>query len=257
MRPALIPLVLTVFILPACEDETCADCRDEKCADLVSYCEEDSGCGCLSDCLGDDGIPGVQGCLGKCGLEERPAAFILVEECVAVACPDSDECDTPPGYTAPEQLGGGGEPGDIAGGDLEDCAFDDGVSFSPDGAELQLLGADGEVCVHLRRTNQGAGNLANTSWGLDEMWVGPLGGVARVEKGADACWYSSHHNFRDFAHVWTGTRRHSLQLLEDGHGGARTYRLYTFEGGPLGGDCPPLAEGDKPIGDVIELFPAP
>ncbi len=255
MRLKWMAVLAVLAISAGCLENECAECRDEKCADLVSYCQDEPGCGCMADCLGDKGIPGVSACLTSCGLGQRPAAFVLVEECVAVACPDVDECNTPNNYTPPEQLTGGGEPGDISGGDLPDCEFDSSLTFRPDSGEIQLQSADGEVCVHIRRTNQGAGNLANTSWGLTEIWVGPAGGVARVEAGDDLCWYSSHHNFRDLAHVWTGRRRHAVQLLEDGHGGARKYSLYTFETGPLDGSCPPLAEGGNPIGDVIELFP--
>lgn len=255
MTPRLCFLLLCAPLVWGCVEQACGECRDEKCSDLVAYCARDEGCACMADCLGDEGIPGVNGCLGRCGLTERPAEFVLVEECVAVACPDSDECNTPSNYTPPEQLSEGGEPGDIAGGDLPDCAFDPALAYRGDANELQLQSADGAVCAHIRRQNRGAGDLANTRWELDEVWVGPLGGVAHVTAAEDICWYSSHHNFRDFAHVWTGSRRFSIQFLEDGHGGARTYRLDTFEAGPLEGTCPPLPEGGGPIGDAIELFP--
>jgi hypothetical protein len=255
MRLRWVMVVAGLALTAGCLENECAECRDEKCSDLVSYCRDDAGCGCMADCLGDEGIPGVEGCLSVCGLTERPSAFVLVEECVAVACPDTDECNTPRNYTPPEQLSAGGEPGDISGGDLPDCAFDPDLAHRPDSGELQLRSADGEVCVHIRRDNKGAGNLANTRWELDEIWVGPAGGVAQVSNAEDLCWYSSHHNFRDLAHVWTGRRRHAVQLLEDGHGGARKYSLYTFETGPLVGGCPPLPEGGNPIGDVIELLP--
>ena len=76
-----------------------------------------------------------------------------------------------------------------------------------------------------------------------------------VDDAAALCWYSSHHNFADWAHVWTGTRRHDLHLEEFGHGGVRTYALYTFEEGPLDGACAPTADGTAPVGEPLELFP--
>ena len=67
-------------------EETCGDCRDEKCSDLVDICDDDPDCKCMSKCLGNNGVPGVEGCLDKCDLTERPLDFVAVEECVAIAC---------------------------------------------------------------------------------------------------------------------------------------------------------------------------
>ena len=121
---------------------------------------------------------------------------------------------------------------------------------------LQLQSADADVCVRLERRNEGPGSLENVRWTLQDIRVGPPGQVAHVAAASDLCWYSSHHNFRDWAHIWTGTRHHGLKLEEDGHGGPRTYELLTFEQGPLTADeCAPLADGVDPIGPPISLFP--
>ncbi len=247
-------LALTMPCVSGCEK--CAECRDEKCSDLVDYCSSDPDCGCMAECLGEEGIPGVEGCLGSCGLTERPPRFAAVEECVAVACPDSDECSTPEDWTLPDDDPPDLPIGDIGGGDLADCAFEDDLSFDPSGDVLQLQNADRSVCVRIERLNAGSGSLANTEWILLDIWVGPLGSVAHVDAPDDICWYSSHHNFADWAHVWTGSRLHGVHLQEDGHGGAWTYELHTFEEGELDTDsCPPIADGVGPIGGPIELFP--
>ncbi len=244
----------------ACK-ETCGDCRDEKCADLVKYCVADEDCKCMSDCLGDKGMPGVEGCLDTCGLEERPPAFIPLEDCVAVACPDSeDECSTPSDYVPPtveQPEDAGVSDAGIGSGNLADCEFDPALPFDPEGEVLQLESADKGVCVRLERRNDGDGNLANTKYTLLNVRLGPLAEVAFVDEAAALCYYSSHHNFRDWAHIWTGSRHHDLMIAEEGHGGARTFELYTAEQGPLDPSrpCAPLADGEGPIGYPILLAP--
>ena len=235
----------------------CAECLSEKCDDLVAYCGDDPGCLCMVDCTGAEGIPGIEGCLITCDLTERPAAFLAIEECTAVACPDSgDECATPSDWTPPgSDVTCEGSNAGIGGGALADCSFDPDLPFDPDGAILQLESADQSVCVRLERRDDGAGSLANTNWTLIDIRVGPVGEVALVDDSAEHCWYSSHHNFRDWAHGWTGTRHFDLLLHEDGHGGDRTYELYVFEQGPLdSGSCAPSAEGSMCIDGPIELL---
>lgn len=154
-----------------------------------------------------------------------------------------------------ESSGSSGATGTEGGGGLADCGFDAALPFDPDGTILQLASADQGVCVWLERRNDGAGTMANTSWTLLAIRVGPLGAVAEVDDETQLCWYSSHHNFLDWAHVWTGDRHYDLKLREDGHGGARTYELSTFAQGPVDPDaCAPLANGTEPIGAAIELF---
>ncbi len=251
-------VVLALVGAPACGDENgCPECQAEKCSDLVSVCEPDAECACMSDCAAEKGIPKVGDCLDDCGLTERPSGFIALEECMATACPDADECSTPNDYSPPERvLAGDTTIEGLGGGDLADCSFDLELGFDPEGSVLQLLSEDENLCVRLERRNDGAGSLANTSWTLLSMRVGPLGSVAFVEDPEALCYYSSHHNFLDWAHAWTGATRHDLELIEDGHGGSRTYALHTFEQGPIDSDtCAPVADGTGPIGDPIELFP--
>ncbi len=266
-----VPLLMAgaLFLLCCCSDETCADCQREKCSDLLAYCERDAGCACVADCVGREGIPGVGGCLEQCGLAERPTGYLPVQQCVATACPDSDECSVPSGYTvepvagsgaSPTEAGAGGSSGraGIGGGDQPDCGFDPEMVFNADGEILQLQSTDQDLCVRLQRRNDGQGSLANTKWTLLEIRVGPLGEAFLVDDPSAICWYSSHHNFSDWAHAWTGSRRFDLQLHEDGHGGARTYELWVFEQGPVDpGVCAPLADGSGLIAGPIELFPFP
>jgi hypothetical protein len=254
-----IRLLTLLMGLSGCK-ETCGDCRDEKCSDLVEYCVEDDDCKCMSDCLGDKGMPGVTGCLDSCGLKERPPAFVPLEDCVAVACPDAeDECSTPDDYEAPEvaYVDAGVQDASIASGDLADCGFEAGLAFDPEGEVLQLESADKSVCVRLERRSDGSGGLANTKYTLLNLWVGPVGEVVHISDASKLCYYASHHNFKDWAHVWTGTRHHDLMLAEDGHGGARTYELHTAVQGPLDKElpCAPLADGTGPIGAPVPLFP--
>ncbi len=74
------------------------DCMDEKCADLIRICQRNAACTCLSSCLGQRRVGGIPSCLTDNGLAERPPGFAALEECVGVACPDSDECATPAGW---------------------------------------------------------------------------------------------------------------------------------------------------------------
>lgn len=260
-RPGPLTLAALALLLASCDSggaATCATCVEEKCADLVATCAADPACLCMVDCLGEAGIPGVEGCVGACGLSERPLAFVPVEACVATACPDTgDECSTPDGYVPPEVVICEEAPvEDIGGGALADCGFDADLPYEAEGAVLQLESEDGAVCVRVERRSEGKGALANTEWTVLDVHVGPYGAVAHVDDPGDICYYSSHHNFKDWVHVWTGSTRHGLKITEEGHGGARGYTLYSFEAGPLASQiCAPEAEGTGPIGCPITLVP--
>ncbi len=247
-----------VQVCGGCAEESCAVCVEEKCSDLVAQCNQGSDCACMVDCLGEGGIPGIVGCLDTCGLTERPAAFLPVEACVATACPDTgDECSTPADYEPPEPVTCEEAPvEEIGGGALADCGFDPALAYRAEGAMLQLESEDGEVCVRVERRDEGKGTLANTRWTVLGVQVGPYGAVAEVDDPGPMCYYSSHHNFKDWVHVWTGERRHGLKIAEEGHGGERSYELYTFEEGPLvEGVCAPQADGTAQIGCPIALLP--
>ena len=250
-------ILLVSVLTSSCVDENCGVCMKEKCSDLLRYCYDDTDCTCMADCMENSGIPGVSGCLDQCGLAERPSALYSVEECVATACPDTgDECSTPVGYVIPQpEICNASDP-DIGGGSLPNCSFDQNLQFDPGGAILQLENSDGTVCVRIERRDDGAGSLANRNWTLLNIRVGPLGEVALVDDGSAQCWYSSHHNFKDWVHVWTGTKHFDLRLSEDGHGGVRAYDLFVFEQGPVNTtSCAPTAEGSLCINGPIELFP--
>lgn len=256
IRPVTASLIPLAVTLSGCGAGACAECMDEKCADLISLCAGDD-CSCMVECTGADGIGGVEACLSTCGLGERPPGFADIEACTAVACPDDeDECATPADWTPPaEDLTCDAATDPVGGGALADCGFDPGLPYSPDGDVLQLQSADGATCARIERRNDGPGDLANTSWTLLQLDVGPVGAVAHVE-ATDACWYSSHHNFRDRVHAWTGTRHYDLVLEEDGHGGARTYTLYAFDTGAVDPDaCPPSAELDTCLAGPTALLP--
>jgi len=222
----------------------CAACIDEKCSDLLAVCNGDADCACVASCTGDNGIPGIDACLATCGLSERPAGFAALEVCVATACPDTeDECSTPSDYQPPDALTCDGTGGGIGSGSLADCSFDTGLAFDPDGAVLQLESADHSVCLRLERRDDGPGSLANIQWTLLDVRVGPTGEVALVDDAAAICWYSSHHNFRDIAHAWTGTRHYE----------------YVFEQGPIDAATCSASIADFEdsvcIEGPIELFP--
>ena len=230
----------------------------EKCADLIAICEANTDCACLVTCTGENGIPGVDACLTTCKLSARPDNWNQVEECTAVACPDpEDECATPSDWKPqPTDSCDRTGSGPLADGTLADCAFDPTLSFDPKGSVLQLESEDGQFCLRLRREDAGAGTLANTSWTLLEMQLGPLGQVTKVDAAAELCWYSSHHNFRDWAHVSSGTRHYDLALLVDIGGGPSSYELYVYESSVSeAGVCAPGTDGSMCISGPVKLVP--
>jgi len=230
-------------------------CMGEKCVDLVKICQRNAACGCMASCLGQRRVGGISSCLSDNGLAERPPGFAALEECVGVACPDADECSTPVGWKPPADVTCPDTAASIAGGSLPDCSFDPTLRFDPLGAVLQLQSADRSVCARIRRRNDGAGALANTKWTLIDMRVGPVAQVGLASASA-GCWYSSHHNFRDWVHAWTGTRHFDLAIKQYGHGGMRTYLLYVFEQGAVDtATCAAAPEGAMCIRGPIQLLP--
>ncbi|OGQ10431.1 MAG: hypothetical protein A2138_08295 [Deltaproteobacteria bacterium RBG_16_71_12] len=259
MRPAL--LLVPLLVAGACPvaappAAVCAACVQEKCSELSARCSADADCACVEQCFGAAGVPGIDACIEGCGLAARPALFFDVEECAAAACPDAeDECATPAGYQPPDDGTVLTTTAPIGGGSLADCGLDDTLPFDPASSIIQLQSIDGSVCVRLERRDDGPGDAANTAWTLLRARLGPLGSVADVDDAAALCWYSSHHNFADWAHVWTGTRRHDVHLEVFGWGGLRSYALHTFEQGPLDAACSPTADGITPVGAPLALFP--
>lgn len=250
---AVLGVCLGIGSFQGCGGDTCAECQEENCGDLLSLCDEDPDCSCVASCTGDNGFPAIEDCLESCMLSERPTAFGPLEECVGIACPDGDECSSRGVHTAPDPFADVDTPGP-GGGTLADCEFDPDQAFEPEGPTLQLESEDGEYCLRLERRDDGAGTNDNTAWTLLDVRLGPAGEVAHVDDPSNLCFYASHHNFLDYAHIWTGSTHHDLKLIEVGHGGDRIYELYTWSEGPIEGTCDATLDGEDPIG-FVELFP--
>lgn len=159
------------------------------------------------------------------------------------------------------ETGGSGDDGATgSGGDLPDCDFDPGLTFDPYGLVLQFESADENTCVRIERDDQGPGDMANTSYGLVEAQVGPLGAVSLIKDEDSKCYWSSHHNQRDIVHAWTDTRHYDVKLFLDTLSNEWTYTLYVFEKTPpkTAEECREDFENPDDagqIGDPIELFP--
>lgn len=234
----------------------CGECIQEKCCELAELCTVDADCTCMATCIGTESLSGIQGCLGSCGLTGSPVGFADFANCAATTCPDGDECSAPSEFQPPADVmpPGPASNAGIGSGALADCSFG---AADATGAVLQLQNSDGSVCVRIERRDDGPGSMANTSWTLLSMRVGPLGEVVLVDDPSDLCWYSSHHNFNDWAHAWRGSRHYDVKTSLADHGATPTYALHVFEAGPLAPDsCAPIAEGTCPIA-TIDLVPAP
>ncbi|MDH5672894.1 MAG: hypothetical protein OEZ06_12140 [Myxococcales bacterium] len=235
----------------------CGQCQCEKCPELMQLCGLDPDCTCMATCVASSGLGAVDTCLDSCGVSGSPPGFANLVNCVGPACPDSDECSKPAGFAPPPDIvATGSSGGGIGSGDLPECSFDAGLYFDPLGEVLQLESADTQVCVRLERRNDGAGTMANTAYTLLDMRVGPLGEVVHIAEPHNICWHSSHHNFGDWAHAWSGARHYDVKVHQSDHGGPRSYALLSYEQGPLeASTCAPASEGFCPVGDAIELFP--
>lgn len=237
--------------------EECSACIDEKCADLLPYCEDDERCACAVACVREQGIVGVESCLAALDLSYRPVGFPQLEECVAYACPDPDECQTPADWVPPDAdvVCDGSGSGSLGSGTGADCGFSN-EPFDANGDVLQLVATDGSLCARVERQGDGAGTLENTQWTLLGLRLGPPGEVVEIADPAALCWYSSHHNFQDWAHAWSGSRHYEIVFKEDGHGGPRRYHLYAYEQGPLEPDtCAPTGDGVGCIDGPVSLQP--
>jgi hypothetical protein len=235
----------------------CGRCLWEKsCAAFDFQCARNADCVCMAECIGNFGVSGVQSCLGQCGLTALPPGFAEFANGAADMCWD-EGCGTlaeplqdPPGSGA-----------SIGAGTDESCFFDTNLRYDPCGQVLQLQSSDGSICLRLERRNDGAGNDANTTWTLLDVRVGPLGEVCHTDDPAALCWFSSHHNYADWAHATCGDRHYDLNVakncgVHNSHP-SPTFRLHVFEIAPPGGECAPATAGLCPIGSPIDLFPVP
>lgn len=236
----------------------CGRCMWEKaCASFQFRCAKDADCVCMAECVAVSGVNAVQTCLGQCALGEIPAGFAEWVKGASDMCWD-EGCGTLAEPVADPAAPSGGETG--AGSEL-DCGFDDTVAFDPCGEVLQLESEDGSLCVRIERRDDGPGGDANTGWTLLDARIGPRGQVCHVEQAADLCWFSSHHNYADWAHITCGELHYDLNMAKncgtENRFPSPTFRLHVFEGGPGGGECAPTADGSCPVVEPIELFPAP
>jgi hypothetical protein len=89
------------------------------------------------------------------------------------------------------------------------------------------------------------------------MLVGPPGEVVLIDDDSALCWYSSHHNFNDWAHASSGSRYYEVKMSMAGHATSPTFLLNVWEEGPLtAGSCAPRSDGACLIA-TMALVPAP
>jgi hypothetical protein len=175
----------------------CGRCLWEKaCDQFLFQCARDAGCVCMAECIGSTGVGGADGCLEPCGLTSPPPGFSQFLKLAADMCWDEgcgrlgESPPEPSGSTSGGSLGSGTE---------ADCAFDPGLAYDPCGPVLQLQSSDGSICVRIERRDEGPGTDANTAWTLLDVRVGPLGEVCHTSDPSNLCWFSSHHNYADWA----------------------------------------------------------
>ena len=237
----------------------CGDCLAEKaCARFLFQCAHDAGCVCMAECVGNNGVTDIPGCQSSCSLTAIPPGFPEWVRGATAECWD-EGCDRPAApLPAPTDTTTGGS---IASGTDADCAFDSSLQYDVCSEVLQLQTADGNVCARIERRNDGAGPDANTSWTLLDVRVGPLGEVCHTDDPGSLCWFASHHNHADWAHVTCGNRHYDIdigfncgdKLPPD----PPPIQLHVFEEAPASGTCAPSAAGICRVGAPIDLFPVP
>ncbi len=235
----------------------CGRCLWEKSCALFDFqCARNADCVCMAECIGTFGVGGVQTCLGQCGLTALPPGFAEFANGAADMCWD-EGCGT---LAEPLQEPAGSA-ASIGAGTDESCFFDPSLRYDPCGPVLQLQSADGTICARIERRNDGDGNDMNTTWTLLDVRLGPLGEVCHTDDPAALCWFSSHHNYADWAHASCGNRHYDLNVAKncgrENTNPSPTFRLHVFESAPFGGGCAPAADGLCPVGSPIELFPVP
>jgi hypothetical protein len=236
----------------------CGRCMWEKaCASFLFRCAHDADCVCMAECVGSAGVGGTESCLDQCGLTESPPGFAewvkgASDMCWDEGCGVLGEPPPDPGAVTGGDTGSGTEP---------DCAFDTNLSYDPCGEVLQLQSEDGSFCVRIERREDGPGGDANTSWTLLDARVGPLGQVCHTDDTAGLCWFSSHHNYSDWAHVTCGDLHYDVNMAKncgvEDRSPSPTFRLHIFESAPTGGTCAPTADGSCPVVAAMDLLPVP
>jgi hypothetical protein len=246
--------------LRACDlPGACGRCLWEKaCASFLFRCAHDADCVCMAECVAAAGVAATDGCFDQCGLTSSPPGFADWVRGASDMCWD-EGCGTlaaPPPETTTDTTGAG-----AGAGTEPDCAFDTGLPYDPCGPVLQLQSADGSLCARIERRNDGPGDDANTRWTLLDVRIGPLGQVCHATGPEQVCWFSSHHNYSEWAHVSCGGLHYDLNI---GKGCGKltnpdsTFRLHVFEQEPeLTGACAPTADGTCPVVAPMDLMPVP
>jgi hypothetical protein len=211
----------------------------------------------MAECVASAGVRGTESCLGQCDLTESPPGFAewvkgASDMCWDEGCGTLGEPPPEPGSITGGSPGAGTEP---------DCAFDTNLSYDPCGPVLQLQSEDGSFCVRIERREDGPGGDANTRWTLLDVRVGPLGQVCHSDDPANLCWFSSHHNYSDWAHVSCGDLHYDVNMAKncgtENRNPSPTFRLHVFEQGPTDSACAPTADGSCPVVTPMDLIPVP
>lgn len=237
----------------------CGRCLWEKaCPQFLFQCAHDAGCVCAAECVANADVASTQSCLSQCGLSASPPGFAEWVKLASDMCWDegcgrlSGSPPDPPSTPSGASIGAGTEP---------TCLFDANRRYDPCGSILQLQSADGSICVRIDRRNDGPGTDFNTGWTLLDVLVGPLGEVCHTNDPAALCWFASHHNYADWAHVSCGNRHYDLNVANNcgahNTNPSPTFRLHVSESGPPAGGCGPANDGTCPVGPPIDLFPVP
>lgn len=236
----------------------CGRCMWEKaCPQFLFQCAHDAGCVCTAECVATAGVASTESCLGQCGLSASPPGFtewvkLASDMCWDEGCGRLSSPPPDPPSTSGASIGAGTEP---------DCLFDANLPYDPCGSILQLQSADGSICMRIDRRNDGPGTDFNTAWTLLDVLVGPLGEVCHTNDPGALCWFASHHNFGDWAHVSCGNRHYDLNVASNcgvhNTSPSPTFRLHVSESAPPSGGCGPTNDGVCPIGTPIDLFPVP
>lgn len=111
------------------------------------------------------------------------------------------------------------------GGGVADCGFDPAVVYGRTELIFQLVSADGETCVWLRRRDDSEPDIIYKAvpYTLLEFKAGHDGAVDHFTDEATLAWESTHHNWADVATAWDADVRYRL---EDWYGQSEFTDLY-------------------------------
>jgi hypothetical protein len=103
--------------------------------------------------------------------------------------------------------------GDPTSGGVADCGFDPAVVYGRTEPIFQLVSADGETCVWLRRRDDSEPDIIYKAvpYTLLEFKAGHDGAVEHFTDEAMLSWESTHHNWADVAEAWDAGVRYRLE----------------------------------------------